>query len=91
MNNGSFNQDDIATIRADLRDMQTTMYGDARRKIVGVVETMNKLLEAEDRRILRDEKRDALQRGILIGLGLTGITSASTLVTVLFKVFTGIP
>ena len=91
MSNGSFNQDDIATIRADVRDLQTTMYGDARRKIVGVVETMNKLLEAEDRRILRDEKRDALQRGILIGLGLTGITSASTLVTVLFKVFTGIP
>lgn len=91
MSNGSFNQDDLATIRADLRDIQTTLYGDARRKIVGIVETLNRLLDAEEARTIRDEKRDALQRGILIGLGLTGITSASTLITVLLRAFTGTP
>lgn len=65
------------------------LFGDAQMNVVGLVADLSDVKEMLQTIINKDRERIVLMRGIVVGLGLTTLTGAGTLITLLVQIFSG--
>jgi hypothetical protein len=65
------------------------LFGDKEMNVAGLVIDHSEVKEMLQDMIKKDRERIVLMRGIVVGLGLTTLTGAGTLVTLLVQIFSG--
>lgn len=77
----------LATLNLRQDKNGLVIYGDSDIRLPGLLERVENLEDAVKTLVELDKSRQNVIKGIVVGVGITGLTSGGTLITVLSQVF----